>query len=71
MKWHLDLMQHLNQIGVAVTVAFVDPRELDGSEMEGAFACSHCNVDAPAVHLEITVLFWSAFLIGHAEEQQQ
>jgi hypothetical protein len=71
MTWHLDLCQHLNQIGFAITAAFVDPSELVGTAMADAFTCGECGVNAPAVHLELTVLFWTAMLIGHAEEQQQ
>lgn len=70
MKWHLQCSQHTNQIGFAITTAYVDGRELEGTEMAGAFACSDCGTDVPQVHFEVTVLFWTAMLVAHAEEQQ-
>ena len=69
MKWHLDFSQHNNQIGFAITTAFVDGRELAGTEMEDAFACNECGINVPQVHFEITLLLWTVMLIAHKEEE--
>lgn len=67
MKWHFDLTQHTSQFGFALTVAYVNPRELDGTSMEGTMACSECGVDAPFVELELTLLVWTVRVTTHAE----
>lgn len=67
MIWHLFGSQHTNQIGFAVTVAYVDGRELTG-EMDGLMACNECGVDVPSVHVEVMLLAWTLLLVWHAKE---
>lgn len=68
MTWHLRFYMHANQIGFAITTAYVDGRELTG-EMAGVLACNECGTDTPQVHFEITFLIWTAMLTAHAEER--
>ena len=64
MIWHAFGSQHLNQLGFAITVAYVDGRELTG-EMAGLFACNECGIDVPQVHVEVTVLMWTLLVVWH------
>lgn len=69
MTWHVLFSQHYNQIGFALTVAYVDGRELSG-ELAGLMACNECGVDTPLAQIEFQFLAWTVMLIAHKKEQQ-
>jgi hypothetical protein len=64
LTWHANIIQHLNQVGFAITVCFLDP----GPAPMLPLKCD-CGAAVPLCIFELTVLVWTLMLVAHREEQ--